>query len=266
MTIGVIGFGNMGRALVEGLVEEKVVRPGDILVADERPAAVAEAKRRLRCRAADNRTAAAESDVLILAVKPAQMAGVVAGVRDVLRPRTVVVSIAAGIRTREIERMLGGLKNPVVRAMPNLAVTVRAGFVAWSPGKTAHGKERLVRRLFSPVGTVLAVPETKMDAVTALSGSGPGYLFYLAEIIEDVCRAKGFAAGTARAVSSLLLIGAGRMLAASDEPARALKERVCSKGGTTLAGLSVMEERDLAGIVRAAVDAAERRSRELSRG
>lgn len=264
MTIGIIGCGNMGRALAEGIIKGKVVRPHDLLVADARQDVLQEAECRLRCRTGDNRTVAGASDILILAVKPSQVADVLTEVRGVLRRKTVLVSIAAGVRIRDIERMLGESKNPVIRVMPNLAVTVGAGIIAWSPGHSARGRGALMRWLFSPVGTVFSVPESRMDAVTAISGSGPGYLFYLAEIIEHICRRKGLPAKTARAVSSSLFIGAGRMLAATGEPAQALKDRVCSKGGTTAAGLAVLESRDLAGTMEAAIDAAERRSRELS--
>lgn len=265
LKVGIIGFGNMGSALVSGLLTEKIVSPHNILVSDVRPQAQAGAKRQFRVRTSGNIRLARESNIIILAVKPQIIPKALEEIRDVLTPRKILISIAAGVTTRKIESFFPGVPVPVIRVMPNLPVKVRKGIIAYAFGRYGKGKGRLVEKLFSPVGKVIPVPEDKMDAITALSGSGPGYLFYWAEILEKICRKKGFSGETARLIPGYLLAGAGEMLLASRQAPADLKKAVSSPGGTTLAGLRVLEKRKLPQIWKSAVSAAEKRSKELAR-
>ena len=261
--LGIIGCGNMGRALLEGVLAEKVLPPGRVLVSDIDSRLVSLLRRRLRVKARDTARLVAESDVVVLAVKSQQMAGVLPVVRRAMSRRKLLVSVAAGVTIRRLAGETGAKR--IVRVMPNLPMKVRAGLIAYAPGPGAARSGRVIEELFSPSGFVFRVPESRMDAVTAVSGSGPGYLFYLAELIETICRTKGFPAAVGRRIAARLLIGAGRMLEETGEDAGTLRRRVSSPGGTTLAGLAVLERRRLGAVLAEAVAAAERRSRELSK-
>jgi len=253
----------MGGALLEGVLREKVFPPSRILVADVRQDFLKDLQRRYGVTPCPTQDLIARSDTIVLAVKPQQMGEVLHLFRGRAKKDAVVVSIAAGVTTRRLRRETGLRR--IVRVMPNLPMKVGAGVIAWSAGRGGTACEVLVNRLFAPCGIVLRVPESRMDAVTAISGSGPGYLFFLAEIIEALWRAHGLPARAGRKVAAQIFLGAGRLMQETGEAAGALRRKVSSPGGTTLAGLAVLEQRGVAEIFREAVAAAAKRSRELSR-
>ena len=256
MKLGIIGCGHMGGALLDGLLAKKILPASRIYVSDARPDLLRTLKKKYAVHTCGNQALAESCSVIILAVKPVQIPDVVAEIRDLLTPKKVLLSIAAGVTTRRIENILAPRKIPVIRLMPNLAAKVRKGVIVFSPGRYAKQHNRLAFSLFSAVGKTLLIPERLMDAATAISGSGPGYIFHFAEIIHDICLKKGFSKEAARLLAGHVFEGAGAMLAASEESPRRLKEMVSSPGGTTLQGLSVFALRRLDRIFEEAINAA----------
>jgi len=263
--IGFLGGGNMADALIRGLLESNLVDPGSLLVSDIRPERLQYLKERYSLRTFDqNRPLVGSSDILVLAIKPQNMKEVLQEIRGSIRSDQVIISIAAGIPTTFIAAILGE-KTRVLRVMPNTPALVLEGASALSPSPHTTPEDlEIARSIFSSVGKVVAVKEDLMDAVTGLSGSGPAYVFLAMEALREAGVRLGLQAEVAHLLVVQTFLGAARMVAETKEDPRTLRERVSSPGGTTLAGLKVLQERDFAGILREAVEAATRRSRELA--
>jgi pyrroline-5-carboxylate reductase len=262
-TIGFIGAGNMGEALIRGLVGGKVVRPSDLWIGEP------DAARRARLvkgygvkAAADNADLARRCATIVLAIKPQLMPAVLAAIAPAATRAKLVVSIAAGVTLGSLE---GALQARLVRTMPNTPALVGEGAtaVAWGRGVTAADKA-LVGRLFGAVGTTVEVPESQMDAVTGLSGSGPAYVFTVIQALAD----GGVQAGLPRAIALQLaaqtVLGAAQMVLATGAHPIQLRDQVASPGGTTIRGIAELEERGVSGAFMAAVRAAAARSKELA--
>jgi pyrroline-5-carboxylate reductase len=264
--LGIIGAGQMAEAIVRGLLRSGLYRPEQLIAAD-----VSDARRQLfsgelGIRAVtDNADAARDAKVLLLSVKPYQMQEVLAGIGAVLRPDTLVVSIAAGVRASSIERHLGGAgKWRVVRSMPNTPMLVGEGMVAIARGTHATEADlETARRVFEASADVIEVGEDKIDAVTAMSGSGPAYFFYFVEQMIRAGVEMGLTAEQAHRLASKTALGSARMLLTSPDSPQELRRKVTTPNGTTHAAISTMEERGMGDIIREAVRAAERRSSEL---
>ena len=262
--IGVIGCGNMGQALMRGMLRARLVSPAQLAVADADPAKLRSVARAMRVQVCSN-TEAAHADVVLLAVKPQQTDGLLAEIRPLLCPSGLVVSIAAGIPTAWIESRLNP-RAAVVRVMPNTPALIGAGVSAVAPGRRAGAKHlKAVHRIFSSVGSVVQVPERWMDAVTALSGSGPAYFFFLMERMIET----GVSLGLSRKVAAALVLqtasGAARLAAESGEDPAMLRARVTSKRGTTEAAFAAFAKFRLAEGLSEGIRAAARRSKELAR-
>lgn len=264
MRLAILGAGNMGGALVGGLLSAKVLQPAQITVTDVDLARRAALKKKFGVRTEkDNRFAVSDADVVVVCVKPQHMSGVLDELAGKVGPKTLVISVAAGVRAERIEKILGNV--PVIRVMPNTPALLRAGALVFSLGRHAKARhEAMAKKILAALGRVWKVPETQMDAVTALSGSGPAYVFYLAECLAAAGVALGLAPTMAEALARQTVYGAGRMLAETVEPAGELRRRVTSPGGTTEAALKVLASRDLAGTFKMALSAASQRSKELS--
>ncbi len=263
--LGVLGFGNMGSAILGGLIETGTIAAPSTLVYDLAEPRC-QAARAMGAQVAPSPAAlAVHSDTLMLAVKPQQIADALVGIQDGLDPHTLIVSIMAGISTRFLRGHLGK-EFRVVRVMPNTPALVNAGAaaIALSENCTETDAET-ASTIFSAVGIVETMPEEALDAVTALSGSGPAYFFYMAECLAEAAVQQGLAPEQAARLAGQTLYGAGKLLAESGEPASVLRERVTSKGGTTAAALARLRALDFQGIVSAAVEAAANRSRELGK-
>ena len=263
-TIGVIGAGNMGTAIVRGLVAAQVVLPESITAADID-------ETRLEELAADPgintttslKTLTRAGDAVILAVKPQSMEELLRQLAFHLTPEHLVISIAAGISTGFVEQQLPS-ETRVVRVMPNTPAMVRAGATALCRGSLATDEDmELATRLFAALGTVVVVDEGQMDAVTALSGSGPAYFFYLAEKLRQAAVEHGLPEKEADELVRQTLYGAGKLLCDTGAAPEELRARVTSKGGTTAAAMEVFEEADLSNIIARAVAVAVARSKEL---
>ena len=262
-----IGGGNMGGALIRGLIARGLA-PQNISVGEAVQA------RRLQLAdelgvlvTADNREAASGADVVVLAVKPQDMAPTTQRLADVLAQRKpLVLSIAAGIRVADIEGWCGA-GVPVVRAMPNRPALNSAGASAIYAGATVGAAHRkLAEDVLGAAGTTVWVPdESLLDVVTALSGSGPAYFFLLAELMTDAAVNLGMERESALELAIQTLYGSGRMARDSDGDLARLRAEVTSKGGTTEAAVRSFETANLRGIVAAALSAATERGRELAR-
>ncbi len=266
--LALIGAGQMAEALLGGMSAAGAVTAGSVWATDVSAERRDLLKRRFGVRVGDdNGAAAAWADLVVLAVKPQIVDTVLRDLGDRLAGR-LVVSIAAGVPIARIVRQIGPSVTPpprVIRAMPNTPALVQAGMtaVALGPGVTEED-QAVADRLFESVGRVLTVEERLMDAVTGLSGSGPAYVFLAIEALADGGVKAGLPRGTANLLAAQTVLGAARMvLESGDHPAQ-LKDRVASPGGTTIAGLHQLEKGGLRATLIAAVEAAAKRSKELS--
>lgn len=261
----VLGGGNMGRALISGLLRSGT-RPERLSVGEASEAARRTLSQELGVTAtADNARAIAGASLVVLAVKPHQAQAVLTALAPQLRTaRPLVVSVAAGVRLASLEAWCGA-GVPVVRAMPNRPALVGAGVTAlYAPPAVASEQRLAAERLARAVGEAVWVSEEdQLDLVTALSGSGPAYFFLLAQLMAEAAGKLGLAPLTARRLAAATLHGAGLMAVAGDADLVRLREEVTSKGGTTEAALAVFAAADFAGTVERALAAAARRSREL---
>jgi pyrroline-5-carboxylate reductase len=262
-----IGGGNMGGALVRGLLA-RGLPANHIRVGEAYEARRDEITAQLGVLAtADNAEAVRGADVVVIAVKPQDMAATVKSLAPHLaQRRPLVLSIAAGIRVADIAGWCGpGIA--VVRAMPNRPALNGAGASGlYAPAGLGDAHRQLAADVLGAVGTTVWVPEEDLiDVVTALSGSGPAYCFLLAELMADAAVALGMERATARELAIQTLFGAGKMARDSDGDLARLRAEVTSKGGTTAAAVRVFDESNLRGIVAAALQAATDRGREMAR-
>jgi len=266
--LGIIGAGNMAEAITRGVIRAGLFQPSQIVAADVSPARRELFSSEIKVGAVEvNEVAAREARVLLLSVKPQQMAGALATVAGAMRPDALVVSIAAGTTAASIERHLAGRDKPrVVRAMPNTPMLVGEGMTAVAPGAHATADDvRRARRIFESAGAVIEIDESLMDAVTAVSGSGPAYFFYLAEQMIAAAEQMGLTPEQARTLAARTALGAAKMLAESPDAPQELRRRVTSPGGTTEAAVRHMEAQHMGDTIQQAVRAAERRGKELSK-
>jgi len=263
-TIAVLGAGKIGEALLAGLLAAGR-SPDELLFTERHPARAAELTGRHGVRGVDVATAAAGSEIVVVAVKPQDIAPVLAELAPALRPGTLVVSLCAGLPTALFERSLPA-GTPVVRVMPNTPMLVGEAMSAISPGAHATDDQlAAVEKLLTSVGRVVRVPESQQDAVTALSGSGPAYFFFLVEAMIDA----GILLGLPRGVAADLIVqsafGAARMLRESSDHPVLLREAVTSPAGTTIAAIRELERHGVRAALIDAIEAARDRSVELGR-
>jgi pyrroline-5-carboxylate reductase len=264
-TIAFIGAGNMGEALIRGLLAGKTVVPTQIIATDVRAERRDFLMKTFGVEAIDdNLQAVKAADIIVLAVKPQQVGEVLSGFKSAMTKRKLVISIAAGVTSARIERELGeGTR--VMRVMPNTPALVGAGAAGIAKGAYATDDDLATTELIlGAVGISARVEEKFIDAVTALSGSGPAYVFYVTEAMTKAGVAAGLDEALAKKLARQTVYGAAKLLVESGEQPEVLRRKVTSPGGTTEAALKVMAERKLAEIFVEAMQAAEKRSRELS--
>ncbi|WP_068635322.1 pyrroline-5-carboxylate reductase [Thauera butanivorans] len=267
MKITFLGGGNMATALIGGMIERGFDAAG-IQVVDLGAETRARQAERFGLRAVDSFDATAlDCDVLMLAVKPQQMKAALAPIAGKLNGQ-LVISVAAGLRLADLGRWLGAPGQPysrLVRCMPNTPALIGAGVTGLyaDPSVDADGREA-AERILAAVGSVVwADSEDQMDAVTAISGSGPAYVFHFIEALEDAGRALGFDEADARRLAIDTVLGAARLAAGSEDSPAVLREKVTSKGGTTAAALNSLAESGWHGALVKAVGAARARGQEL---
>ncbi len=262
---GILGAGVMGETLLSGLI--RAGRPvGQLLVGEKRPERARELEQKYDVSVVSNLEATKRADTLALVVKPQDMAALLAEIGEEVRPGQLVVSLAAGITTSFLESRLPA-GTPVVRVMPNTPALVDEGMAAIPAG--SHCDEEhlaIAEELLGSTGRVMRVPEKQMDAVTAISGSGPAYLFFVVEAMIEA----GVHLGLPRATSTELVVqtvvGSAKMLRETGAHPVVLREQVTSPGGTTAAALRELEIHKVRAAFLAAMEAAANRSSELAEG
>jgi pyrroline-5-carboxylate reductase len=261
-----IGGGNMAEALIKGLLAAGRVPPGHVVVSDVRGDRLKELERLYGVRTEqDNARAVEGCDAVVLAVKPQQFDEVLSGLKAVAnRFNPLMISIAAGVPTVRIEQVLGAATR-VVRVMPNTPALVGRGAAALCAGSRAGAADMdLAEEILSAVGIAVRVDEKDMDAVTAVSGSGPAYVFVLMEAMEQVAREHDMDAQQARALVIQTVEGAAALYRASDVGPAELRQRVTSPGGTTAATLESFQQQGVYEALVYGIHKAAERSRELS--
>ncbi len=262
-SVGFIGAGNVAEALLRGLLSAHVSTPDRCWVAnksnDERLARLA----RLGVGTTrDKARVMRDSDIIVLAVKPQDMAEALREIAPHVSARHLVITVAAGVTTQMIEGPLG--QTPVVRAMPNTGSAVGASATALCLGRWADEHHLgVARAIFEAVGQVVVVPEPLFDLVTGLSGTGPAYVYYLAEALVEAGVRSGLSREVALALVAQTVLGAGRMLIESGEDPAVLRQRVTSPNGTTMAAMRILEDAGFYAAVVRAVERATQRAREL---
>ena len=268
--VSFIGAGNMAEAIARGLLSKKTFDAAEMIAGDVSPErrAYFERELKVRCVAPDSREVA-DAATIVLSVKPQHMAAALETLSANIGDYSMILSIAAGISTSFIEQRLpppkyGGWR--IVRAMPNTPMLVGEGMVAIARGGKAGEPEMIAaRKLFESAAEVIEVPEKMIDAVTAVSGSGPAYFFFLVEQMIAAARQLGLSDEHARKLAIKTAIGSAKILATSSDEPKELRRKVTSPGGTTEAAINHMTQNNWPQITIDAIAAAERRGKELGK-
>jgi pyrroline-5-carboxylate reductase len=263
--IAILGAGMMGETILAGLL--RAGRPVDqVVISERRPDRAAELAQQHGVRVLDNVGAAEFGDTLLIVVKPQDVPGLLAEIAGSLKPGTLVISLAAGQTTAFLEQHLP-VGTPVVRVMPNTPALVDQGMAALSPGAHCDSDQlNRAQELLKSTGRVVQVPEQYQDAVTAVSGSGPAYVFYVAEAMIEAGVLLGLPRATSTELVTQTLYGAATMLRETGTHPSILREQVTSPGGTTASALRVLDDQRVRAAFVTAMEAARDRSRELSAG
>ena len=266
--LAVIGAGNLGSALIRGLLQAKQLAPGGMraTVHPSLPAGEIGERLGIAVSAGGNAEAADWADVILLAVKPYQIQEALGDMRDCFRSDQILISLAAAVPLAEIEDA-GRASMRTFRAMPNLAMKVGASATALCPNDAVRPEDRVIAEsIFETVGRVFWVNEEMMHAVTALSGSGPAYVALFAEALAAGGISLGLPADLAIELAEQTLMGSAKLMLETGKHPAVLRDEVSTPAGTTIAGLGELESGNVRAAVRAAVEAAAARSRELSQG
>lgn len=264
MKIGFIGLGNMATAMIGGMLQKEIVKPGDIIGSAKTKATGEKVKAQFGiCIADSNAGTAEEADILFLAVKPVFFPEVIEEIRDVVRGETVIVSIAAG---RTMEYLEGAFRpgSKLIRCMPNTPALVLEGCTGVCVGKYVTGGELdQVMELLRSFGRASVVPERLMDVVVGVSGSSPAYVFLFIEAMADAAVAEGMPRKQAYEFAAQAVLGSAKMVLETGKHPGELKDMVCSPGGTTIQAVKVLEEKGLRSAVMDAMQACIDKSRNM---
>lgn len=242
--IAIIGAGSMAEALISGILETRLMGAEQIWVTNRKnEERLAELQKRYGVQTSyDTESLFKGADIIILAMKPKDVASAVTGMKTYLTNDLLVVSLLAGVSTDSIE-MLAGTAIPIVRAMPNTSATIGQSATALAfNGMVTKEQKTSIKSMFDTVGLTVYVEETQLDAVTGLSGSGPAYIYYLIEAMEKSAAEIGLEGELAQKLIVQTLIGAAGMVSQSTKPPKQLRKEVTSPGGTTEAGLKILKE------------------------
>jgi pyrroline-5-carboxylate reductase len=266
-TIGFIGSGNMAEALIKGIETAKLYKPGNIFISDIRPERLKQLARKYKVKPVkDNRELVSKADIIVLSIKPQNMTDALESIKGTISGKKLVISIAAGVKTIRIACVLGDAA--IVRAMPNTPALIGEGASALFANANAKPMLKKAKAVFSAVGRVVVVDnEDLIDAVTAVSGSGPAYYFLLMEEMIKAAVELGLLEDAAKDLVLQTAKGAGILAIEADKngesPAQ-LRQKVTSPGGTTEAALKELAEGKFGPLIEAAIKKARDRSRQLS--
>ena len=263
--IAFIGSGNMGEALLGGLLKAELTHPENIMATDVRQYRLDEIKKKWKVRTtANNHEALNFADVIVLCVKPQALGLVLSEIKKDVQENQLIISIIAGITTRTISKFIGK-KNPVVRVMPNIPAVVDEAASGVCLGEFAEKNHKEIAiKILSAVGEVETVPEELMDVVTGLSGSGPAYIYMIIEALTDGGVMMGLPRNIATRLATQTVLGSAKLVRETNEHPAMLKDQVTTPGGTTILAIKELEESGLRPMLIRAVETATNRSRELS--
>jgi len=275
MKVSIVGGGNLGSALIQGLLQAKGWRATDVLVCDISGRRISFLQRKFKIKTTSKLKEALNfSFILVLAVKPKDMEELLSKLHPHLSPPPLrgrieeggklFIAVAAGIKTDFLEKKLG--KVPVIRVMPNICVAVGEGVCAYSLGRyTCPSDEKKFLSLFGGLGETIKMKESFLDLITAVSGSGPAYIFRMIEILAELLEKDGLNKKMALQIVSQTVFGSGKMVKELKESPESLRAKVTSPGGTTQAALEVLEKGGLKEIFSRAIKAARKRAKELGK-
>jgi len=266
LTIGFLGAGKMATALAQGFIRAGIAAAKQVMASDPSEPARAAFNRETGAKTTPSNLAVAEfAEVIVLAVKPDQVSGVLADIRSQFTEKHLLISIAAGVPLAKVEAGLGGGR--LIRVMPNTPALVGASAAAFALGKDARPEDgALAQKLFSSVGLAFQVKESLLDAVTGLSGSGPAYVYMFIEGLSDGGVAAGLPRDVATRLAAQTVLGSAKMVLETGLHPGALKDMVTSPGGTTIEGVHELEKGRLRGTLISAVRAATEKSKKLGQG
>lgn len=265
LRLGFLGAGSIAEAILSGITKQNLILPQNVYVTnrsdDER---LRELSKRFGIRPTrDWQELISNVDILILAMKPKDVMEACQGMRGLVRPDQLIISVIAGVSTELIHQWLQ-IDCPIIRTMPNTSSAIGLSATGIAKGRFANDDHlQLAIRLFESVGRVFAVPEAELDVITGLSGSGPAYIYYMVEAMEDAGAKAGLSREMARQLTVQTLLGAAQMLYHSHEEPSVLRQQITSPRGTTQAGLEVLESYEFQQGVASAVLRAAERAREL---
>ncbi len=266
LKIAVLGAGNIGGALIGGIVKSHLAEAKDVVATDAREDRRRELETQWKIRTLptdENRKAAKGRDMVILAVKPAIVPIVLKEIRGTVRENQIVVSVAAGVPLSFIESVLGK-RIPLFRAMPNIPVVIDEGATAVAGNRaTRPGQREIVGRIFGALGAVAFVEETQLDAVTALSASGPAYVYMVIEALIDGGKKMGLPHDVATRLTEQTVLGAAKLVQQTKVHPAVLRDAVATPGGTTIAAIHELERHGLRSMLISAVETATARSEEI---
>lgn len=265
-TIGFIGCGNMGGAIARAVC--KATAPGHVLLANRTAAKADALAAELGCQTATNEEVASRCDLIFLAVKPQIMEDMLSKLKFVLAERTdrfVLCTMAAGLPIARIQEM-AGCDYPTIRIMPNTPAAIGAGMIQYCTAGVTTEEEARFLQLCAPAGRLDAVPENLIDAASSVSGCGPAWAYQFIEALADGGVACGLPRAKAQEYAAQMLLGSAKLVLESGQHPGALKDAVCSPGGSTIQGVRVLEENGLRGAVMDAVIAAYNKTKEMGKG
>ncbi len=263
--IAFIGAGSMAEAIISGLIQSQIIDKQQIIVTNRNNRQrISYLKEKYQIISMQNKQQLMEqADIILLATKPCDMEQAIASVQPYMRDNHLILSVTAGMSTKRIERWIG-LKIPVIRAMPNTSASIGYSATALCIGAYATTEHlQIAEQLFNTIGTTVQVNEAEMHMVTGISGSGPAYIYYLIEAMEQVAVEAGMSSATAKQLIHQTLLGAGKMLNQTNESATELRKKITSPAGTTEAGIQTLEQNHFQQMIKNCIYAARDRSIEL---
>lgn len=263
--IGFIGCGNMGKAMVEGIMKSGIVTGEHVIISNRHPQLLQPLQELYGCSIRSNQEVAKDADILFLAVKPYMYKDVIDEIRNVVKRDVIIVAIAAGITIQDLYDMFGR-ELKVVKAMPNTPALVKEAMSALAFGDVMSEEDcDIIMQIFQSFGKCAKVQEDMMDAVTIVSGSSPAYLFMIIEAMADAAVLEGMPRSDAYTFAAQAMLGSAKMVLETKKHPGELKDMVCSPGGTTIEAVKVLEEKGLRSAIMDGMHACAQKSRKMKK-